>query len=298
MSKIGSPHTAIAVVIATMGRPDIVAGTIKRILGRQTLQPALILVSCTKLEDAGDLAEFPEVTILIGPAGLAAQRNTALSHLPESIEIIVFFDDDFVPAANWLNLAARVFNTDRGIIGFTGEVISDGIKGPGLSFEEADRIIYDAESVECVPQILPFSPYGCNMAFRRSAIGELRFDERLVLYGWLEDRDFGARLKWKGGELIKCTQAQGVHLGIKSGRISGNRLGYSQVVNPIYMYRKGTMTLVQVIDHLFRNISSNILGSISPEYYIDRRGRLRGNLIGAIDVLLGRFEPERAKMRF
>ena len=132
------------------------------------------------------------------------------------------------------------------------------------------------------------------MAFRLSAVQDLRFDERLVLYGWLEDRDFGAALRKKGGRLVKCREAMGVHLGVKSGRIAGDRLGFSQIINPLYMLRKGTMSYSQVIDHLFRNFFSNLFGSIWPNSHIDRRGRLRGNLCGVQEALRGRFEPERA----
>jgi hypothetical protein len=115
-----------------------------------------------------------------------------------------------------------------------------------------------------------------------------------VLYGWLEDRDFGGALAKRGGSLIKSAHACGVHMGVKSGRVAGDRLGYSQVVNPIYLLRKGTMSLGQVALHLFRNISSNVAHAASPEPFIDRRGRLRGNLRGLADVLRGRVEPDRA----
>jgi hypothetical protein len=142
--------------------------------------------------------------------------------------------------------------------------------------------------------IEPYSPYGCNMAFRLASIGDLRFDERLVLYGWLEDRDFAAGLARRGGRLVKSADAIGVHMGVKGGRMAGERFGYSQIVNPLYMLRKGTMTLGQVADHLFRNMSANLGRSLRPEPFIDRRGRLWGNLLGIADVLRGRMQPERA----
>jgi hypothetical protein len=133
------------------------------------------------------------------------------------------------------------------------------------------------------------------MAFRLASIGDLRFDERLVLYGWLEDRDFAAALaRQGGGRLVKSADAIGVHMGVKGGRMAGERFGYSQIVNPLYMLRKGTMTLSQVADHLFRNMSSNLGRSLRPEPFIDRRGRLRGNLLGIADILRGRLQPERA----
>lgn len=177
---------------------------------------------------------------------------------------MVFFDDDFVPDAGWLKAAAQAFRDDPQIVAFTGRVLADGIKGPGLSFDEAVRIVEGTVPSADWTRIEPFSPYGCNMAFRLSTIGDLRFDERLVLYGWLEDRDFGAALAKRGGRLIKCASASGVHMGVKSGRVAGDRLGYSQVVNPIYMLRKGTMTAGQVAGQLFRNMTCHFLGPRKP----------------------------------
>ena len=140
----------------------------------------------------------------------------------------------------------------------------------------------------------PYSPYGCNMAFRAEAIGETRFDERLVLYGWLEDRDFAAALGKQGGRFVKCGEAFGVHMGVKSGRVSGDRFGYSQVINPIYMLRKGTMTGPMVANHILSNMAMNFSRAVWPEPFVDRWGRAKGNLIAIKDLLYGRLEPERA----
>jgi GT2 family glycosyltransferase len=212
----------------------VVTGTLGRILDRQTLKPAAVLISCVTPDDAGEAATWPGVTVVTGRPGLATQRNAALAALPEATDIVVFFDDDFVPEAGWLAAAAQRFHDEPDIVGLTGDVVADGIKGPGLRFTEVDRMLAALGPVEPGAPIEAFSPYGCNMAFRRAAIGTLRFDERLVLYGWLEDRDFGAALAAKGGRLVKCLEARGVHMGVKGGRISGDRLGYSQIVNPLY----------------------------------------------------------------
>lgn len=83
-------------------------------------------------------------------------------------------------------------------------------------------------------------------------------------------------------------------MGTKRGRVAGDQLGYSQIVNPLYLLRKGTMTPIQVADHVLRNVLSNAVLTLTPEPYVDRRGRLRGNLIGFQDVLRGKLEPERA----
>lgn len=285
--------TSTALVVATRGRPALVSETVRHTLATQTQPPDTVIVSCVDPEDAGDLADHPKVTVLIGPPGLAAQRNTALANLPKDTEIVAFFDDDFVADRNWIAAATRTFRDESRVVAFTGRVVADGINGPGIAFADAVRMTAEAAAADWA-WIEPYSPYGCNMAFRVKSIGATRFDERLVLYGWLEDRDFAAALAKSGGRLVKDAAAFGVHMGTKGGRISGNRLGYSQVVNPLYMLRKGTMTIPKVANHILCNMASNFGRAAWPEPFVDRRGRARGNLIAIADVLRGRLEPERA----
>jgi GT2 family glycosyltransferase len=136
--------------------------------------------------------------------------------------------------------------------------------------------------------------YGCNMAVRLQAarIAQCRFDERLPLYGWLEDVDFSRQLA-RHGQIVKVSAAQGIHLGVKLGRQSGVRLGYSQIANPIYLSRKGTCPWPQALQMMSRNIAMNLARSLRPEPYIDRLGRVAGNLKAIGDLLTGRLDPQR-----
>lgn len=288
------PLPKVAVAIATRGRPEIVTATLTHLLQTQTLKPDAVIVSCVTTEDAGGAAKLPGVRLVTGPSGLPAQRNTALAALGGQSDVIVFFDDDFLADPDWLAAAAQTFRDEPEVVGFTGSLDADGILGPGLSFDQALRILVETTLPDEPLRIEPFSPYGCNMAFRTSAIGSITFDERLVLYGWQEDRDFGGALAKRGGALIKSARARGVHMGVKTGRVAGDRLGYSQVVNPIYLLCKGTTTPRQAIGQIFRNVAINLARAARPEPFIDRRGRLRGNILGFVDVLRGRIEPERA----
>jgi hypothetical protein len=85
----------------------------------------------------------------------------------------------------------------------------------------------------------------------------------------------------------------GVHLGVKSGRISGLRFGYSQIANPLYLHRKGTLALSRAVRQMTRNVLSNAARALRPEPWCDRRGRLRGNALAARDWLRGRLDPRR-----
>jgi GT2 family glycosyltransferase len=120
----------------------------------------------------------------------------------------------------------------------------------------------------------------------------LRFDENLPLYGWLEDVDFGMQLRCHGA-VVRLESARGVHLGVKSGRQSGLRLGYSQIANPIYLLRKGTCPPGKAANLISRNVAGNVLRAARPEAYVDRRGRLLGNLRALGDFVTGRLHPTR-----
>ena len=284
----------IEVVFATRGRASILSEVVKALAG-QTLPPDAVTVSCASPADAGDVSRHGGVKLLLGPAGLARQRNLALRNLAPDTDIVVFFDDDFVAHPTWLEEVERCFRHNPDIAAVTGHVVADGIKGPGIAFAEATALLAVPDLRRGRGTRENYSPYGCNMAFRRSAILGLSFDERLVLYGWLEDRDYGGALAKRGVRLVKLGAAVGVHMGAKAGRLPGRRLGYSQIVNPMYLRTKGTITRASLLQHWFKNVVSNVVLSLKPEPYVDRRGRLLGNVLGFRDLLLLGAQPERAE---
>ena len=275
-----------SVIYATADRPSIVAQAVRE-LGRQTQPPHAVILSCVRAADAGEAAG----TLVLGEPGLTKQRNAALRTVPSDTDLVAFFDDDFVADPHWIEVAAAAFAAYPDIAAVTGALVADGIKGPGLTFADAARLL--AESGAPAQDIEEgYLPYGCNMIFRRAALEGLRFDERLVLYGWQEDRDFGQRVAQRG-RAVRIGGARGVHLGVKAGRVSGLRLGYSQIANPLYLWAKGTMHSAAVADHLARNVSSNLARAIAPEPHVDRLGRLRGNALALIDLVRGKMAPER-----
>jgi hypothetical protein len=287
----------IHVAIATMGRPKVLKETLA-MLGRQTRKPDSVLIAPAR---PADLAGIDLVTQgcrhVIGPMGLCSQRNSILRELvhEDVHDIVVFFDDDYFPCRDYLAAVERAFMEEPDIVMTTGAVIADGIKGPGISVVSGRALVERAEWVAKVvgPRIAVYNGYGCNMAFRLAPIRRgMCFDERLPQYGWLEDVDFSRRLA-PYGRIVKLPDARGVHLGTKSGRAPGIRLGYSQIANPLYLVKKGTLTPGKAFLQMSRNFAMNCLRSFRPEAYIDRRGRLYGNLIGLVDAANRREYPEK-----
>ncbi len=284
--------TRIAVVYATLGRPDLICRVVDHLQG-QTRKPDVVIVSAVVASDATGSELSPmKPEILLGEKGLCKQRNRALAALAGRADLVIFFDDDFVPQDDFIAQTLALFDANPLLAGATGRVIADGIKTPGISFDEAVAFIAQ-EPPLAAPEVRPCdSLYGCNMVIRMALAEGIEFDERLPLYGWLEDVDFTYRLA-RRGPLVLSEKLIGVHMGTKGGRTSGRRFGYSQIANPVYMLRKRSVPRKMAIQRISRNVVSNILGSVRPEPYIDRFGRLVGNMIGLRDLLTARLDPEK-----
>jgi hypothetical protein len=284
--------SSIVLAIATRGRPGLLHGILAQV-AMQTVRPSRVLVCCTAPEDIAGLDGHDADFIMSAP-GLPAQRNAILDQLGAA-NAVLFIDDDFLMAPRYIEATLRAMQSDPGVVVTTGDLIADGSKGPGFSPAEAQAmIVADGRMPPCDEVVLAPHGYGCNMAIRNdiSRAHGVRFDERLPLYAWSEDMDFTHRLG-RHGRIVKLLGARGVHLGVKQGRTSGHRLGYSQIANPIYLFQKGSYTLGRAARSVGRNVAANLVHSVRPEPWIDRRGRLLGNVRAVADIARGRLKPER-----
>ena len=279
----------IAVAIATTGRPEVVQEALDDL--RHQTRPFDELMVCPAKD--GDIFEDKVEAlggiIVRGRKGLTSQRNTILRQLKS--DIVLFLDDDFFLAPDYIEKLEAVYLAEPDAVMITGEVVRDGIIGPGLTIEEAKAAVENLPPAE--PRLSDvYNGYGCNMSFRMAPVREheIMFDETLPLYGWLEDLDHGRQLA-PYGKLLKAHQCRGAHMGVKRGRQSGLKLGYSQVVNPTYLARKGTMARGRAYKQITKNIIANVVKLLWQEPWVDRRGRLRGNMRGLWDVIRGKADP-------
>lgn len=284
----------IVVGIPTVGRAGVLNETLREIL-RQTRAPNRIIVCGARAADVEGADEAaPSSHILLTSPGLPRQRNAILDAAGDA-DVVIFFDDDFLPHPFYIEAVASHMAANPNVAVVTGSVLADGIGGPGLSVQEGRAILASHAIVMNPSAKAVFSGYGCNMAVRLPPMREhgVRFDERLPLYGWQEDVDLSRRLA-EYGSVVALQAACGVHLGVKSGRNSGVRLGYSQVANPVYLAGKrfGYPPL-RALHHIAKNVAMNMARATWPEPYVDRRGRLKGNFLAFRDWFSGRMVPER-----
>lgn len=284
----------LAVIIASTGRPAEVEQLLEN-LGGQTRLADLIVVSAAEESDV-PVGLASDVVQIFGSRGLPAQRNRGLVAVSEEYDLVAFLDDDYVACKTALGGMIACFETFPDVVGANGVLLADGINTVGIPYEKAKEIVATrAVSFAPPPRILSALPnglYGCNMVFRRSAVEGVRFDERLPLYGWQEDVDFSYQVGARG-RLIKTDAFCGVHRGVKNGRVPGCRLGYSQVINPLYLCRKGTIRWGFGMKLMLNNLFANHLRALFPEPWVDRKGRLYGNWLAIRDVFAGNINPER-----
>ncbi|TFL18401.1 glycosyltransferase family 2 protein [Jannaschia formosa] len=292
-----APPVPVLLAIASAGRGPVLEQTLRQIAGLADRPDEVWLsVPAEEVSDPDALAaEFGALLpmplrVLSGPRGLCAQRNAVLEAASEEA-VVLFLDDDFLLGDGSVTALRDLFIARPDVVMATGRVIADGIGGPGFDHARGLALLRRPDGEGLAPI---YNAYGCNMALRMATAGHhgVRFDTELPLYGWLEDVDFSRAIA-RHGEIVRCDGLWGVHLGTKKGRSRGVPLGYSQIANPIYLIRKGTMSPRRALRLMVRNVMANTGRALWPEPWIDRVGRLRGNLTALVDLLSGRLSPTR-----
>ena len=288
-------QTRLAVVLASAGRPTLLAEALQTCAG----QVGVRFRGIVSVPDEDSLPEdrtlLADWLVVTGTRGLAAQRNAGLDAVDDA-DVVAFFDDDAVLRPDYLDNALRFLDRHPDVVALTGRVLRDGATtGEVPSEEAAEALVASGEE----PAVGTWRPsrelYGCNFVVRAAVAFEERFDERLPLYSWLEDHDFARRCLRQGG-LAEVDDCVIVHRAAASGgRQAHRRLGYSQLMNPVYLWRKGSFPLWLAAWEIFRPVAKNVVHAAGGSSRTWRRERLGGNLTAALDVLRGRLTPERIR---
>ncbi len=193
------PHVPAFVIVDTKGRPVETAHLLSYIAAQSQLPLRTVVVGADAADVAGlashPLAHSGQAEILLtGKAGLTLQRNAGLDRVATLIRecgaadsFVVFFDDDFRPASNWLACCAERFARSPDVVGLCGNVLADGIRCTGYDEQTARDYLLGKRAAEAHwphgAQLTELADglYGCNMAYRGAIALEQRFDESLPL---------------------------------------------------------------------------------------------------------------------
>lgn len=291
------------VIVPTRGRREGVTRLVDA-LRQQRCLPTMVLIVGASADDV-PVAFDPEIAgmdvryIVSDQPSAARQRNLALEVLDRDgllgnpAALVAFFDDDFRPDTFWLANAGVPF-ADAGVVAITGALLADGAVSGEVSETKATQMLMARYDDDLAAHTITYDVdlYGCNMVVRGTALKVSRFDEALPLYSWLEDLDLQGQVS-RHGRTAHVPACRGVHLGMRGGRTSGVRFGYSQIANPVYLASKGSISRKKMLRFVIRAFLSNILRSMQPGTSIDYFGRLRGGSKAFGDAIRGCLHPSR-----
>lgn len=288
----------ISAIIASKGRSSILSETIKSLQGQSRKFDEIIVV-ITSEEDCERDNISENVQIFISKPGGSVQRNFGIEKSMDNSDLIVFLDDDVEISSNYLTHIEGFFTCFPEAAAVSGKPLLDFPEDGKMSRKDAISYLKKPRK-----RNRPLSErgdlYGCNMVIRKKVLLSERFDERLVGYSYLEDMDLGFRVK-KHGPIFDYGGDDIIHLGVRSGRISQRRLGYAQIINPLYLYfHKKTLSFDSFAYSLLQVPLGNLLGALgilnlirkNTELDHARKERVRGNLDALLHSLLNGIDPE------
>jgi GT2 family glycosyltransferase len=286
------------VVIPSFNRTQVLHETVLS-LRKQTLAPSVAILSvCDPASVLPETARLPLVRVVHGAQGLTTQRNNGARAVPAGTKYVLFLDDDTELAPNYLESMEGLLDRRPEIMVASGVSAADGLRlGRALAREEAESA---AREHGCASGTEPAEgAYGCNMFVRRSILEQVQFDEGLPLEGWLEDYDFSVRCK-RHGLVVWNLGTRVAHLGIqRMTRERGFPVGYSQIANAYYLWRKGVIPTFRKLlaGFWFPALRVSVQGTIHgrPPWNVtfDYPGRLRGNILALADAARLRLQPSR-----
>lgn len=266
---------ALAIIIPSYGRKALLENTLHVLLAHVNAADKIVVVTCR--DEDQPAIESPKLIKLNGRKGSCCQRNQGLDFLKTSCqpyEAVLFIDDDIILAADFVENLLHLHSKHPTVSGFTVNVLADGALTGELSFHSAEAIANAWQApLGFESLILSKVPYG-GISMKGDLLGQIQFDERLAEYGFMEDLDFFVRLRRFGptGYAHNCGL---VHLAAGSGRTNERKLGFSQIMNPLYLAQKGSLSFTDCLKHISKVMAANLCGAINSR----RRQRLVGNIL-------------------
>ena len=283
----------ISAIICTSNRPAGLTKLLRALLSQDRLPDQVVIIEDRDgPEPAQSLQALRSKGVDIcylrrSPPGLTASRNLALAHA--NGELLSFFDDDTVPAAEYLRMIEQVFATDTsGRLGGLAPVFEPWDHRPGLG-DHLWQLLTRVAGLWSLPYrrrrelfpsairsrlaLFPAAHLPGVVTYRRSALEGLCFDESLPGYGLGEDLDISFSLsdRW---QLYRCALLRIHHQRDPQHRLNHFALGKMFTRNLAHItckhagHRIGTLIVLawQFLGLCFANLIFFLLGNHSRHF--------------------------------
>lgn len=242
-----------SVLIATLGRPDVLSRALASLADGQITPLEVVVVDGdpgrggeAAAREAAATAAYP-VRYVASESGLTRQRNIALKEATG--DVVLFIDDDARLASDALPRLLTAYD-DETVVGATGKVVEPASNRRGGKSSPLRRLLpgggsdgrftrfgYPRRLVdEDVEHDVEFMA-GCFMSARAQLARQVAFDERLPGYALAEDEDFSYRLS-RHGRIRYLPDAVVLHDNAGFGGRDTRAFGRQVVRNRAYLFRK------------------------------------------------------------
>lgn len=240
------------VIVPTFGRPAALANLLQALDG-QTVRPDRVLVVDDTLDDsvAAVVAEFgfAEYYRNPGPRGSGISRNHGIALTQGNL--VTFFDDDVLPAPDYLQRVQETLQAQPQALGAMGFV--EGYARMGRIKTAIARLFMlnrrTATDVRLLPNLNTCYPldlaapiacdwlWGCNMTVPREVLDRVRFDPQFVRYSLKEDIKLAldARKTFPGRRFLMIPGARVTEQRSEAGRLAPSDVSRMNVIHRHYI---------------------------------------------------------------
>jgi len=255
---------SVAVVVATRGRPHLLAGLVESVLADPGAKELVVVVDG---EEPGDPGKPTSMSVLASLQGrwprltaIAVERSGHLAALEFGVrhadaDVVLLLDDDVLPVCHLSTGHAR-HHLQRGLV----VVGSMPVLLPARRHIPPGTLLY-AQDYEGHAQNLREGAFGVldhlwmgNISLRRSDCLEIGLTSTVFTATYHEDRDLGLRLARRGLVGISDESLAAIHLHkdspaafLNSGRRHGAGLAH---LHEVHLEQLGPFRLGQVVDDL------------------------------------------------
>ncbi|WP_456427416.1 glycosyltransferase family 2 protein [Rhodocaloribacter sp.] len=303
---MSSSAPAYAVIVCTRNRPEDLTRALASIAAEAGPEMLVMVVDASdpaaRTQNAARAETFTAAPLRYlpfpGAPSLARQRNFALDHLPPSVAIVHFLDDDVTLAPGYFHVLNAWFDHPS-VGGAGGRVIEPGPPRPRRRMPLRRLFLLDhpapgrvlPSGVTTPAQTLPLPTprpvqwlSGCSCAYRRTLLDVHRFDDRLEGYALDEDLDLSFRLG-REARLVVDPRAMLFHHVSPVGRDALERRAHDALVHRYWFLEKNLRSPLRKPAFWWSVFGKLLVAGLSS--HPDARDALRGRL-RAVRTLLRR----------
>jgi glycosyltransferase involved in cell wall biosynthesis len=279
-----------SVIIATLGRPDVLTRTLDSVAACDPAPDELIVVDGDPERSSepatASSRPFP-VGYMTAPKGLPKQRNAGIDKALG--DVLVFIDDDVSIPKDTFAVLESIYS-EGSIVGATALIVEPTTQRIGKKHSPMRRLLpgggpegtftrygYPRRLVDLETERDISFMHGSFMSVRAEVGRRVRFDEILPGYALAEDEDFSYRVSQEG-RIRFVPSLEVIHAKEGHGSRDARAFGRTVVINRSYLFHKNFKRTVAARMQFAMLIALFIGHRLVNREFAEARGLLEGSV--------------------